>query len=210
MHRSRNFDFRPHTTLISVLKRHVLNPNEMRVEDSSNNDWYELLRYSPCDVSRSAGTKPSRCSDHAAAATRLRKASSTRFVCPYKRSQKLSFVSARKCWNCSAMAAMFAMGVRPPFEYWILRTEDYVDRSTRALAPSMRTTAAPVGMEWRELPRAARASRCAQSTGFPPPLHFPWLPAGCRVDVWVLRQANAGGSVCPSCTRFHPRFLSSL
>src|SRR5664280_982612 len=32
-------------------------------------------------------------------------------VWPYKSPQKLSFISCRKCWNCSLIGVTFAMGV---------------------------------------------------------------------------------------------------
>src|SRR5439155_14083418 len=38
------------------------------------------------------------------------------FVCPYKSPQKLSFISARKCWKCSLIGIIFAIGCRSPFQ----------------------------------------------------------------------------------------------
>src|SRR5437016_10155512 len=37
-------------------------------------------------------------------------------VCPYKSPQKLSFISARKCWKCSLIGIIFAIGCRSPFQ----------------------------------------------------------------------------------------------
>src|SRR5947209_18382239 len=36
-------------------------------------------------------------------------------VCPYRSPQKLSFISARKCWKCSVIGIIFAIGCRSPF-----------------------------------------------------------------------------------------------
>src|SRR5439155_16375053 len=36
-------------------------------------------------------------------------------VCPYSSPQKLSFISARKCWKCSLIGIIFAIGCRSPF-----------------------------------------------------------------------------------------------
>src|SRR5439155_18797681 len=38
------------------------------------------------------------------------------FVCPFKSPQKLSFISARKCWKCSLIGIIFAIGCRSPFQ----------------------------------------------------------------------------------------------
>src|SRR5438270_1138264 len=37
-------------------------------------------------------------------------------VCPYRSPQKLSFISARKCWKCSLIGIIFAIGCRSPFQ----------------------------------------------------------------------------------------------
>ena len=37
------------------------------------------------------------------------------FVCPYRSPQKLSLISARKCWKCSVIGIIFAIGCRSPF-----------------------------------------------------------------------------------------------
>src|SRR5207244_11964763 len=38
------------------------------------------------------------------------------FPCPDKSPQKLSFISARKCWKCSLIGIIFAIGCRSPFQ----------------------------------------------------------------------------------------------
>src|SRR5436309_3286420 len=62
-------------------------------------------------------TAPSPNSDRVAAPTAARKtAARASFVCPYKSPQKLSFISARKCWKCSLIGIIFAIGCRSPFQ----------------------------------------------------------------------------------------------
>src|SRR5438552_15935590 len=62
-------------------------------------------------------TAPSPNSDRVAAPTAARKtAARASFVCPYKSTQKLSFISARKCWKCSLIGIIFAIGCRSPFQ----------------------------------------------------------------------------------------------
>src|ERR1700728_618186 len=53
----------------------------------------------------------------AAVGTRARPVfrSRTSCVCPYRSPQKLSFISARKCWQCSVIGIIFAIGCRSPF-----------------------------------------------------------------------------------------------
>src|ERR1700735_155335 len=53
----------------------------------------------------------------AAVGTRARPVfrSRTSCVCPYRSPQKLSFISARKCWKCSVIGIIFAIGCRSPF-----------------------------------------------------------------------------------------------
>src|SRR2546423_11617925 len=36
-------------------------------------------------------------------------------VCPHRSPHKLSFISARKCWKCSVIGIIFAIGCRSPF-----------------------------------------------------------------------------------------------
>src|SRR5438552_6083380 len=62
-------------------------------------------------------TAPSPNSDRVAAPTAARKtAARASFVCPYKSPQKLAFISARKCWKCSLIGIIFAIGCRSPFQ----------------------------------------------------------------------------------------------
>src|SRR5438876_2110843 len=62
-------------------------------------------------------TAPSPHSDRVAAPTAAPKnRCQASFVCPYKSPQKLSFISARKCWKCSLIGIIFAIGCRSPFQ----------------------------------------------------------------------------------------------
>ena len=61
--------------------------------------WVKL--FGPCD---SSSRKPCHAS----------------LVCPYTSPQELSFISVRKCWKCSVIGIIFAIGCRSPFQERLL------------------------------------------------------------------------------------------
>src|SRR5439155_20227334 len=65
-------------------------------------------------------TAPSPHSDRVAAPTAARKTAARLASSARTNPQKLSFISARKCWKCSLIGIIFAIGCRPPFQERLL------------------------------------------------------------------------------------------
>src|SRR5439155_574202 len=66
------------------------------------------------------------------------------FVCPYKSPQKLSFISARKCWKCSLIGIIFAIGCRSPFQERLSLVRQSQLTPSRLLHNQRYVTAQPV------------------------------------------------------------------